>query len=81
MTLADTVPVLSVHYSPGVLAVLRREPCPGRLSGWNTTPGHGPTCGCYGARHKFVVVKVSGLRPGEESWCLERSWIPREAVV
>jgi hypothetical protein len=54
---------LVMHYAPGILAILKREPCTMHES-----------CSCD--IHK--IVNVTLLQPGEQTWCLQQSFINRQ---
>lgn len=73
-------PKLVLHYSPGILTVLRRDPCPGQNLGPHGGHGHS-SCGCD---RNQDIFKIAGrpyvLQPGEETWCLDGCWINREKV-
>lgn len=73
MNLTKTKPILTVHYAPGLLVVLQRKPCPSR-----DVPG-----ARYDRRTPYYEI-ASGLyllQAGEQSWCLERCWIPRKVIA
>lgn len=67
---------LVMHYAPGILVVLKRNHCRGRLAGWSTQPKHGSNCGCNGQHTTWTTVGKPVIVTNEEAtWCLERSWI------
>jgi hypothetical protein len=68
------VPRLLVHYAPGVLAVLRRDPCPDHKTAYGLAD-------CDRGGTVLTVVGISGLEPGETGWCLERCWLPQRQEV
>ena len=71
-------PCLIMHYAPGLLAILRREPCPGRLAGKiGNQVKHGSNCGCNKSRQIFTFVSASEVLDDEKSECLELSWWPK----
>lgn len=66
---------LVMHYTPGVLVVLKREPCPTSLDKFRRAYPHGPNC-CNGTHVKWrtvgrPVLVAEGERP------LQLCWIPR----
>jgi hypothetical protein len=65
---------LVMHYAPGVLAVLKRHDCPGQYTSFSPKRMHS-TCGCDSDHQIFTIAGVTVLQNGEQSWCLERSWI------
>jgi hypothetical protein len=75
------VPRLLVHYAPGILFVLQRRPCGGRLAGWSSLPKHGSNCGCHGSRVIETFVAAAELTVDEQEWCLERCWLPQRQEV
>jgi hypothetical protein len=78
MTVIPARPKLVLHYAPGVLVVLKRNNCRGRLAGWSSLPKHGPNCGCSGSQETFTTTGYAyWLKSDEVGWCLERSWVDR----
>jgi hypothetical protein len=70
---------LVLHYAPGILVVLKRNDCRGRLAGWSNQPKHGTNCGCHGKHTIWTTVGKPVIVSNEEaSWCLEQSFINRE---
>lgn len=71
-------PRLIMHYSPGILTVLRRDPCPGHDMPFGGV-GHSHCCD-----RNRDIFKIAGrpyvLQPDEETWCLNGCWINREKV-
>lgn len=75
--IATAAPVLLVHYAPGMLVVLRREPCKGQRGAWGIQHS---TCPCDKKdKTLYLTAGLHLLQGDEQAWCLERSWIPREA--
>jgi hypothetical protein len=75
----DTAPKLLLHYAPGILIVLKRNPCRGRLAGWSASPKHGPNCGCHGSHETYLTTgHAYWLKDHEVPWCLELSWIKHD---
>jgi hypothetical protein len=66
---------LVLHYAPGILAILKRQPCPGQKTGSGI--GHS-TCGCDQNHDIYRIVNATLLQPGEQAWCLEQSFTNRE---
>jgi hypothetical protein len=65
-----------VHVRGGYLAILKRNPCPGRMAGKiGNQVKHGVNCGCYQTRHVEHVMSVRLLTPDEQAWCLQQSRI------
>lgn len=66
-------PRLVMHYAPGVLAVLRREDCPGQsvFGHW----GHNNNCGCDSNHQIFKIVNIRIVPDDEKPGLLEMSWI------
>jgi hypothetical protein len=68
---------LVMHYAPGILAILKREPCPGHKVGGFGAIGHA-SCGCDQNHQIHRIVNVTLLEPGEQAWCLQQSWTNRQ---
>lgn len=66
-------PRLVMHYAPGVLAVLRRETCPGQKV-FGERIGHN-TCGCDNQHQIFRIVNIRIVSDDEKPGLLELSWI------
>jgi hypothetical protein len=63
---------LVLHYAPGILALLKTEPCAGKRNGYGI--GHG-SCGC-GQNHVIHrIVNVTLLKDEEQTWCLQQCLI------
>jgi hypothetical protein len=67
---------LVLHYAPGILAILKREPCPGQKSGFGGIQHS--SCGCDQNHDIYRIVNVTVLQPGEQTWCLQQSFINRQ---
>lgn len=73
-------PRLVMHYAPGVLVMLRREPCPGRLAGWSSQPKHGPNCGCDRNHDVYKFISATEVLDDMKPGLLELSWIRRDEL-
>lgn len=54
---------LIMHYAPGIIAILRQEPCPGQEV-FGDHIGHN-TCGCDPDHHIHRIVNLSVLDDDE----------------
>lgn len=65
---------LIMHYAPGIIAILRQEPCPGQRAGWSGIMHS--TCGCD---HDHLIHRIVNLtiQPDDEPLRLQRSRIKR----
>lgn len=66
-------PRLVMHYAPGVLVVLRREPCPGQKGGFGGIMHS--SCGCDKQYQIFRIVNIHIVSDDEKPGLLELSWI------
>lgn len=66
-------PRLVMHYTPGVLAVLKREDCPGQKSAWGGVMHS--SCGCDQHHQIFRIVNIRIVSDNEKPGLLEMSWI------
>lgn len=69
-------PRLVMHYAPGVLAVLRRETCPGQKSSFGGIMHN--VCGCDKHHQIFKIVNIRIVPDDEKPGLLEMSWIRRD---
>ena len=63
---------LVMHYAPGILALLKTDPCPGQRNGYGI--GHS-NCPCDHDHTMHRIVNITLLNDEEQAWCLQQCLI------